>query len=87
MHPFAPESAVGDAAVVFLQDSFADPQPQPGSFCRLGAEERLEEVSRIFRLDANARVDDRDADAARCVVQSPRLPDMQAARSPPFGMA
>src|SRR3954447_9674193 len=50
----------GNSAPVFLNDAFADPQSETGALCRLGGEERLEEVPGVFGIDANAGVADGD---------------------------
>lgn len=42
--------------VIFLYDTFADPEPEPCAFLRLGGKERLEEMLGVLRSDSRSRI-------------------------------
>ena len=52
----AAKRAVCDAALVFLHDASADPETEPRALGGFGTEEGLEELTRIFRLNADASI-------------------------------
>src|SRR5271165_6376836 len=47
-----PDAAEVNCPIVLLNNSFADPQTQPGALGRLGTEERLKQLFRRLGVDA-----------------------------------
>lgn len=58
------KAAERDAAVVFLDNTSADPEAKASSFRGFCAEERLEELPRVLRIDAHPSVNDRDCNSS-----------------------
>ena len=61
----ASDRAVRDAALVFLNDTSADPEAEPRALGGFGAKEGLEELARIVRMNSHTGIDDRDHGAAQ----------------------
>ena len=74
----APE---GDTSTIFLNDSLADPQSEPGALRRLGSEERLEEVPGVLGIDADAGVAHRNPGAGLAIAAAAGGEDVQPERA------